>query len=178
MNDIEAFVRLYHVWGILGAITAWIYGAAAFQIWRQAGGTFRNAPADVIGGIRSFTVNSLADVWSLLRWTLSGFLGSAFSVFRYQWPKGEMPAYRYGLGHTLRLGIALGGTARLLTALYWAERNTEWMNHVSVWVPAVPILYAIAGDLAHHSTAWPRHQYRVRMLAIFSILYVGTGLLV
>lgn len=169
MNAVEGFVHLYHVWAVWGAITAAIYGRAAYKSWREAGGLWYRAPGELAGYVFGNLFQSVLDYFRLLRWSIAGLTGLA-----YKWPD-PVPT-RYARDHTLLLGITLGGLARLLTALYWAERNREWMSETNVWLPAVPIAMAIFADANHQLTAWPNKPWIARMLLTAALVWVLYGL--
>lgn len=175
MNAVNAFVHLYHVWGALGAITACLFGREAYRGWREAGGTWASAPGEWFYTLRWVSGETARDIARFASGALRGFLGIPFNWAETQW-KGRI----YPRRQVILIGITLGGTSRLLTALYWAERNREWMAHVDGTVIAFAsavILPAVIGDLFHHYTAWPEKRHRARMIMLAGCIWVLIGAL-
>jgi hypothetical protein len=167
---IEAFVHLYHVWGVLGLLTALVYSRPTWRRWREAGGTYLNGPVD--------TVQLIVHHISLLGrdfLNIGKIAIARFSGVDLLWPQDPKSPWRYPSDQSLFVGIMLGGISRFITAFYWAEINTGWMTEETVWVPAVPIIIAVLADLSHHSTAWPLAHYRVRLLALAAVLWILIG---
>lgn len=173
MSAVDAFVHLYHVWGALGALTASLFGIEAYRGWRAAGGLWRTAPAEWFYTLRWVSGETLKDIGRLLEWIVRGFFGLPFT-----WEQGEWRGRSYPRRQVILIGITLGGMSRLCTALYWAERNREWMAHVDGSVIAFAsavILPAAIGDLLHHHTAWPEKRHRARVILVAAMLWVGIG---
>lgn len=180
MTAVGAFVHLYHIWALWGALTAFLYGKAAYKGWRSAGGTWDRAPADIFGSLSSGLKEAALDWGRLFRWAFASFSGLLFRKDdngRYRlgsyWPKPTET--RWPANQMLLIGITLGGLARLMTGLYWAELNTLWMNEASVYIPPIPIIIAILADLNHQYTAWPSRPWIPRLLASAAVVWVLLG---
>ena len=170
MNGVEGFVHLYHIWMLYGFITFAIYGQAAYQSWRSAGGAWLRAPSEVSGYVLGNVFQTIMDWFRLLRWAAAGLTGIS-----YKWP--EPVPTRYAKDHTLLLGITMGGLSRFLTALYWSEKNRAWMTETNVWLPAVPVALAIFADSNHQLTAWAKRPWVPRLLLSAAFVWVMIGLL-
>lgn len=174
MNLVQGFVHLYHIWGLFGAITMLIYGRSAYRNWREAGGTWRRAPCDIASILGGAVRDTLTDWIRFFGWVLVGIFGLAFKgARRKMWY--EPRAGRWPSNHALLLGIALGGMARMFTALYWSERNTAWMTEVEVIAPGVFVIMAILADANHQITAWPEKPWRARLLCSAAAVWIGIG---
>jgi hypothetical protein len=170
---IELFVRLYYVWGIMGAITASLYAASLYRSWRNGGGSLRTAPREIVSIVCGYFVAIPGDVWRAARFFISGFAAGL-----YRWPDPPEGAGRYSAAHALLVGITLGGMSRFFTAIYWAEANREWMEHVEpghIMVASLPVIFAVIGDAMHHITAWPKHPHRARLISAVMILVLATA---
>jgi hypothetical protein len=176
MNYVEGFVHLYHIWGALGFITAAMFGIEAHRSWRLAGGTWREAPYEWAYAGTHVARETFRDIGRLIKWTVGSFFGMPFT-----WESGEWQGRKYPRRQTILIGITLGGTSRFLTALYWAEKNRDWMTSADnsvIFIASFVILPAIIGDLHHHATAWPNKPHRVRLLALVCAIYVCIGLVI
>lgn len=174
MSAVEGFVHLYHVWGMLGALTAVVFGREAWVGWREAGGTFRSAPREWAYALQHVSTEAARDVVRLFKWAGKSALGAPFI-----WETAQWRGRTYPRRQTILIGITLGGLSRMMTAMYWAERNRDWMEHTDMGVivaASVVILPAVIGDLHHHMTAWPDKQHRVRLTALGSAAWVLYGL--
>lgn len=173
---VEVFVNLYHVWGLFGLVTAVLYGRMTYRSWREAGGTWRRAPMEWLYSFHWNLREAAMDVLYIFRWALAAMAGG---------PLGWRPERAYmGPGYPPRqliaLGVTLGGSARFMTALYWSERNRDWMAHVDATVlaqAAVPVMFAVGADILHHYTAWPNSRYLSRLLIVAALLWIATPLL-
>ena len=168
MTFVGGFVHLYHIWGIYGAITALIFGRSAYRGWRKTGGQWRDVPRDVTGWFFGGLARTAGDWWRFSKWFLAGLIGIGFRRDKGGWPEIDLffpdeEYARWPRNQTLLLGITLGGVSRFLTALYWAEKNTAWMNEGNVFIPAIPIVVAILADMNHQFTAWHKRKWIVRM---------------
>lgn len=171
MNPVEGFVHLYHVWGLWGLITAIIYAPAAFREWRVKGGTLTRAPGEYVGIFGWQIKEAVLDLWRLATGIVHGLFGFGHV------PPPETSPWRYTREHMLMLGIAVGGVSRLLTALYWSEKNRGWMDGDTVWVPAIPVLFAIIADAHHHHAAWgEKRPWLPRWLKIGAATWIALGL--
>lgn len=174
MSAVEGFVHLYHVWGFLGGLTAALFGLEAWRGWRTAGGTLRSAPGEWLYTLRFLSQETLFDSVRLVKWAVKSALGVPFV-----WEKAEWQGRSYPRRQVILIGITLGGLSRLMTALYWSERNRDWMTHVDASViisASIVILPSILGDLHHQMTAWPSKQHRVRLLGLACLTWVLIGL--
>lgn len=172
---IGAFVHLYHVCGVFGLLTAFLFGRLAYMGWREAGGTWATAPREWCEAIAGAVRESMRDIGRVAGWALSSFL-----VTPLVWSADATRPSRYPDRQIMLIGITLGGIARFLTALYWSEKNITWMQHVdnsAILMAATPALIAIVGDVHHHLTAWPRHRHRVRLLCIVALAWVLIGVM-
>ena len=173
MSGVGAFVHLYHVWGALGALTALLFGVEAYRGWRASGGTWASAPAEWFYTLRWVSAETVRDVGRLFKWMARGFFGLPFD-----WRQSAWGSRSYPRRQIILIGITMGGSSRLLTALYWAERNRDWMAHVDggvIFAASFVILPAIIGDLHHHHTAWPGKQHRVRLILFTAFCWVLAG---
>lgn len=172
---IELFVRLYYVWGIMGAITASLYAASLFRSWRASGGRARSVPRELAAMLAGYFVALPSDVWRAMRFFVSGFAAGL-----YRWPDPPEGAARYSAAHALLFGITLGGLSRFMTAMYWAEGNRDWMQHVDdahIMIASLPVIFAVVGDAMHHITAWPKHPHRARLIVVVMILVLASAAL-
>lgn len=169
MMAVGGFVHLYHVWGILGLLTAWTYARVAFSLWRARGGEWSAVPGELgIGALRQLWLVA-RDVALVVRGLATGALFSAM-------PGDDPKEWRYGREMPLLLGIMAGGVARLVTAFYWSVRNTAWMNHSpEILVAGLPVTLAIAADILHQVSAHPRELWRARLLAGSAVSWVAIG---
>lgn len=175
MSAVEGFVHLYHVWGALGALTALLFGMEAHKSWRLAGGTWRSAPSEWLGFAAFATRETISDAYRFAKWTVRSFFGLPFD-----WGHGEWNGRAYPKRQAILIGITLGGLSRFLTALYWAEKNRDWMAHVDTSVimfASAVIMPAIIGDLLHHTTAWPEKGHRARLIGLAALCWVFVGLI-
>lgn len=169
-NPVGGLIHLYHVWSIFGAITSVIFGMRAYKRWRVHGGTWVNAPKEWLALIRAFSFNTCRDCLSFFKWVFFGFAGVP-----YQWPNRRQEVWNYSADQTLLLGITLGGAGRFLTAAYWAYAHVETNYGPMVYIPALTVLVAIAGDTNHHITAWSHKPHRYRLTILASVLWVLVG---
>jgi len=182
LYPIDMFVNLYYVWAVFGGITAFFYGRAAWVLWREHTHTFLGMVSDVRLSSRNWLVSTGRDWVQLGRYFVTGLTGFTFRRGVGGWPQidefmDEPPLTEFPRSLRLMIGITLGGLARLLTALYWAELNRGWMTETNVWIPAIPIVFAIMADVNHHYTAWPRRPWIARLLFSAGMAFVGAGLL-
>jgi len=169
MNSVGAFVHLYHVWGVLGLVTAVVYGRNIWAQWRVSGGTAINAPGELARLIWHHARLSVSDIGAIVRGAWCRFTG-----LDHVWSQDPKSPWTYGTEHSLLLGIMLGGVARFATAFYWAELNTAWVSTEMVWVPSIPILLAVLADLSHHATAL-KSKMPLRWAIILSTLWIVYG---
>jgi hypothetical protein len=170
---VELFVRLYYVWGIMGAITASLYAASLYRSWRAGGGTLLSAPTELAKALGNYFIAIPADIWRAMRFFVSGFAAGL-----YRWPDPPEGEGRYSAAHALLVGITLGGLARFLTAMAWAEANRDWMERVEtpqLVIASLPVAFAVIGDAMHHITAWPKHPHRARLIAALMIAVLATA---
>lgn len=173
---LDSFVNLYHVWGVFGLVTAVLYGRLSYRSWREAGGTWRRAPGEWLYALRWNSREMGMDVLYVFRWALAAMVGG---------PLGWRPERTYvGPGYQPRqiiaLGVTLGGTARFLTAIYWSERNHDWMQHADASVlaqAAIPVMFAVCADVLNHYTAWPEARHRSRLLVFAALLWIAAPLM-
>lgn len=173
MSGVGAFINLYHVWGLFGLVTAVTYGLQAYKEWRYNGGKWRAAPGEWFYAFAWFSRETIKDLGRLVQWMAQGFLGLPFD-----WRQTEWRSRTYSRLQVILLGITLGGVSRFLTAIYWSERNREWMGSPEACVlemAAAPIFLAVLGDLHHHLTAWPERKHRVRLLAFVGLAWILFG---
>jgi hypothetical protein len=180
---VEMFVNLYYVWAIFGGITAFFYGRAAWKLWVAQGGSWRIMTGDVSRLTWHWIARTSKDWWQIGRYFVTGLIGFTVSRGKSGWPQidefmDDPPDTDFPRNMRLMCGITLGGLARLVTALYWAELNRGWMTETNVWVPAIPIVLAILADMNHHYTAWPKRPWIARLLFSAAMVYVALGLLV
>jgi hypothetical protein len=165
---VGAFVHLYHIWGLFGAITACIFARQAYISWRASGGVWITAPCEWLYFIG----------WTL-RETLFDLARCVIAPWRNgPWPQSDWSNRAYPREQSILIGIAMGGTGRMITALYWSETNRTWMTHADAWnlyAASAPVLLMILGDFLHHQTAWPNHRYRSRLLTVAALLWIATG---
>lgn len=169
MSEVGAFIHLYHVWGLFGAITMVLYGAQAYKSWRDAGGTWATAPCEW-----------LQFIWWTLRETVLDIARCAVMPWQANkaWPESEWNGRSYPREQSILVGITLGGMGRMLTALYWSERNREWMQYADSWMihmAATPVLAMIFGDMLHHTTAWQGKKHIPRLILAASFVWVMIG---
>lgn len=175
MSAVEGFVHLYHVWGILGAITAALFGLEAWRGWRVSGGTFRSAPSEWLYALRFSFREALFDCARLALWA-----GKSATGVPFVWENAEWQSRSYPRRQIILIGITLGGLSRMMTALYWSERNRDWMAHVDISVifaASIVIFPAIIGDLYHQMTAWPNKHHRARLLGLACFAWVFAGMM-
>lgn len=184
LHPIEMFVSLYYVWAVFGAITAFMYGRLAYKQWRAAGRTWGSVTNE-IGALSLGTLGRYARDWlNMVRYFVSGLTGFTFRRGKGGWPSinefmdEPVEVSDYPRNQRLLLGIALGGTSRFITAMYWAELNRGWMTETNVWLPAFPIFMAILADTNHHMTAFSKRPWIARLLFSAAMVYVALGLMV
>ena len=173
MSGVGAFVHLYHVWGLFGLLTAVLFGQQGYKNWRASGGTWRTAPGEWIYATGWLTGETLRDIWRLFKW-----FGKAFVGLPLDWQQSEWRGRVYSRQQIILVGITLGGLSRFLTALYWSERNRDWMQYADSWMlqmATVPIVLAVLGDFHHHMTAWPNKLHRTRLVAVSALAWVVYG---
>jgi hypothetical protein len=170
MNAVGMFVHLYHVWAVFGAITAFIYGRNLHRIMRAERVRLWTVPMGLVGIFARLLRQALRDWVNLFKGVVAGFTGMPWT-----WPSDENMVWPLSRHQTLMVGITLGGASRLLTAVYWAERNTGWMTQETVWVPAIPIAMAVIADSHHHYVAWEQTPWRLRLLGTLALAWVLVG---
>lgn len=173
MSGVGAFVHLYHIWGVLGLLTAVLFGMQGHRLWRESGGNWRDAPREWAYAGGWSLRETIKDVGRFAGWVVNGFLS-----LPYTWRQTEWSGRSYPSRLIIFIGITCGGVSRFLTALYWAEKNRGWMTEVDPWVlemAALPVILAVVGDLHHHRTAWPSKTYRVRLIALVAFVWVIIG---
>lgn len=173
---VDSFIHLYHVWGMFGLVTALLYGRVTYRSWREAGGTWQRAPSEWLYAAKWNTHELARDTLYMFRWALAALTGGPLG-----W-REEMAyaAPGYPPRQLVALGVTLGGVARFLTALYWSERNREWMQYADASMmisAALPVLFAVCADTLHHCTAWPEARHRVRLMALLAFLWIVAPLL-
>lgn len=173
MSGVGAFVHLYHIWGLFGLLTASLFGVQAYREWRKHGGTWRKAPGEWAYTLGWFFREALLDVGRFGKWAAMSFAGVPFN-----WGESPWQARKYTRQQVILIGITFGGMSRFLTALYWSEKNREWMNYAESWtiqMASAFVIMAIIGDLHHHMTAWPDKRHRVRLIVLVSLAWILFG---
>ena len=173
---VDSFIHLYHVWGMFGLMTAFLYGRLAYRSGREAGGTWRRAPGEWLYAAKWNTHELLRDTLYMFRWALAALTGGPLG-----WrPEGEYSGPGYPPRQVISLGVTLGGVSRFLTALYWSEKNRAWMQYAGTSVilsASLPVLFAVCADILHHYTAWPTARYRSRLMVLAAVLWIAAPML-
>lgn len=171
MSEVGAFIHLYHVWGLFGAITMLVFGRQAYRSWRASGGSWLSAPCEWL---------------RFVGWTLREMVLDIVRVpfipsrLHEKWPESEWKGRSYPREQSILIGITLGGMGRMFTALYWSERNRNWMVHADDWMiqmAAAPVCCMIVGDFLHHTTAWHNQKHIPRLIAAFGLVWILVGAL-
>lgn len=169
MSEVGAFVHLYHVWGLFGAITMLVYGTQAHASWRASGGSWASAPCEWLRFMGWTLRETVLDIFrcAIMPWRLYD-----------KWPESEWRGRSYPREQSILIGITLGGMGRMLTALYWSERNREWMQYADSWMiqmASAPVFCMIVGDLLHHFTAWRDEKHVPRLITAVALIWVLYG---
>lgn len=169
MSEVGAFIHLYHVFGLFGAITMLLFGRQAYRSWRASGGSWRSAPCEWLQFAGWTMRETVLDIvrCAIMPWRLS-----------HGWPESRWSGRSYPREQAILIGITLGGLGRMATALYWSERNRQWMEYADSWViqmAAAPVCCMILGDFLHHTTAWPGRKHIPRLIAAFALAWVIYG---
>lgn len=169
MNWVEGFVHLYHVWGIWGAITAAIYGPAAWLSWRECGGTVRSFLGEYAGAAGYQSRELVLDVVRVAVGIMRGLFGVGPVIGT------RKASWHYPREHMLLIGITLGGFSRFLTALYWSEKGWAWMHADNMMTMAAgPIIIGVIAD-THKIIAWPKRPWFTRWLAFAGLAWIALG---